>query len=67
MDEVGSRLSSAAAGEPAGFCVVPFLWNQPGGAVLLSLMWPLRHVEAGQLATRNPRLGMANYNSHAYW
>lgn len=67
MDEVGSRLRSAPAGDPAGFRVVPFLWNQPAGAELLSLMWPVRHVEAGALATRDPRLGMANYGSHAYW
>ena len=67
MDEVGSRVRAAPSGEPAGFKVVPFLWNHPEGAELLSLMWPLRHVEAGAQATRDAQLGMANYSSQAYW
>lgn len=67
MDEVGSRLRSAPSGEPPGFKVIPFLWSRPTGADLLSLMWPLRAVEAGAVATREAQLGMANYNSQAYW
>ena len=67
MDEVGSRLRSAPSAELPGFKVVPFLWSQPAGTGLLSLMWPLQNVEAGAPATREPQLGMANYNSQAYW
>ena len=67
MDEVGSRLRLAPSAELPGFKVVPFLWSQPAGTGLLSLMWPLRDVEAGAVATREAQLGMANYNSQAYW
>ena len=67
MDEVGSRVRAAPPGQQPGFEVAPFMWSHDGAAELLSVMWPVEDVAEGAVVTRDPQLGMANYNSQAYW
>ena len=68
MDELGSRIRAAPAGRAPSFQLAPFAWrHQDGHTELLSLLWALRDVAEGEVATCAGRLGMADYSSQAYW
>ena len=68
MDELGSRIRAAASGQPPGFQLAPFAWRHADGPVeLLSLLWAVRDVAAGEEVTCAGRLGMPDYSSRKYW